>query len=224
MSEVISPEIIIYIFSWKRVSENARDVFDEIRKVHQNTYILNCDENFKMERENVIEVDDSYWYSKQFFTGLRHCVENFPGSYYMCLTGDVSPNANWKDIILRTQNAFVKYNAGVVAPNTDITWHVAKTKELEDNYWLVPNTDCTVWTLHPEIYNLLLKTDFEIVSKIGWGIDLIANNFSSKKSKLIIRDYNNIVMHPKDRGYGDEAIREYHIIQFKWEKEWKFIE
>jgi len=40
-----------------------------------------------------------------------------------------------------------KLNDGIVARNVDFTGHMDKTSEIEDNYWIVPNTDCTVWTL-----------------------------------------------------------------------------
>jgi hypothetical protein len=199
-------------------------VFDEISKVHSKTYILNCDEFYKMDRDNVIEANDSYYYSKQFFTCLKHCKENHPGSYFMSLTGDVSPVADWKSIIERSEDAIVKYGAGISAPNVDYTWHVAKNYPFTDNFWIVPNPDCTVWNLHPDVYNLLDKTDFAEVSKIGWGIDLIAVLFSKKLNKKILRDYKNTVQHPKDRGYTDDkAAIEYQQIQRSWVEKWQHL-
>jgi hypothetical protein len=176
-----------------------------------------------MDRENVIEADDSYWFTKQFFTCLRHCRENHPDSYFMTITGDVSPNADWKDIIDRTKLGIEKYNGGVVAPNVDWTYYDKKNFHVDDNFWDVPNPDCTVWTLHPDIYNLILKTDFENLTKIGWGIDKIAVKFAQRNNMKVLRDYTNTVLHPKDRGYGMEGFKELEVIEEKLEQEWQFL-
>ena len=69
--------LVIYIFSWKRVSQNSVDIFNEIKKVTNKVYLLNCNENFKIEDENVINLDDSYYFTKQFITAIDHCFKNF---------------------------------------------------------------------------------------------------------------------------------------------------
>ncbi len=213
---------IVYIISWKRVSENARNVFDAVKRVHDQTFILNCDENFSMNRgESVIEADDSYYFTKQMYTIFNHCNTRFPESHIMTITGDVSPIADWKGVIDRCMTGFKKHKAGIVAPNVDYTSHSDKIKDLDDNYSIVENTDCTVWTLKPCVYKFLLNTDIDKYNKFGWGIDWLLIKVCEKNDLLVIRDYSHTIQHPKDHGYGNEkAMMEYDQVKRKWEDEY----
>jgi hypothetical protein len=213
---------VVYVISWKRVSENARNVFDAVKNVNP-AYILNSDENFAMDRgDAVIQADDSYYFTKQMHTVFKHCAQHHPDAAIMTITGDVSPKANWKDVIDRCLLGFKTYNAGIVAPNVDYTDHTGRKTDLGDKYWTVQNTDCTVWSIRPCVYKFFLETDIIQYSKFGWGIDWLLIQVCDKYNLKVIRDYNNTISHPKDRGYGNEkATKEMQEIQSKWETDYK---
>ncbi len=216
-------DCIVYVLSWKRVSENARNVFDAVKKTHKATYILNCDETFNMDRgTSVLQADDSYYFTKQMQTVFKHCAQHHPFAAIMTITGDVSPKADWKDMIDRCMLGFQKFNAGIVAPNVDYTDHRTRKNELGDNYWTVPNTDCTVWAIRPCVYKFFLETDVINYSKFGWGIDWLLIKVCEKHALTVVRDYKHTIDHPKDRGYENyQANKEYQEIQKKWETEYK---
>ena len=213
-------DCIIYVISWKRVSENARNVFDAVKRVHDKTFILNCDENFKMDRgASVIEADDSFYFTKQMYTLFQHCSDHFPNSPIMTITGDISPDADWNDIIKRCMHGFKKYGAGIVAPNVDWTAHERHVdiKNMGDNYWTVENTDCTVWALKPCVYKFLLNTDVHTYSKFGWGIDWLLIQVCEKHNMPVIRDYKHTIKHPKDHGYENTTAEwEKQEVKNKW--------
>jgi len=209
--------LVIYIFSWKRVSQNSVDIFNEIKKVTNKVYLLNCNENFKIEDENVINLDDSYYFTKQFITAIDHCFKNFPNHNMMTITGDISPIADWNGIFERNLYAIEKLNTDVSAPNVDFTSHIKRNKLIQDNFWDVPNTDCTVWTIIPRIYKSILTTGIDKWNKFGWGIDWLAIQYSKKNKLKVIRDYNHTISHPKDTGYENkEAKKEYKKLMELW--------
>lgn len=213
--------LVVYIFSWKRVSQNSADIFNEIRKITNNVFILNCDENFTFENENIIELNDSYYFSNQFEAATKHCMKNFPNYNMMTITGDISPIADWRNILERNVYAIENLNAGISAPNVDYTAHTDKKNQITDNFWEVPNTDCTVWTLTPKIYKFIYNTRIYEWNKFGWGIDWLAVQLCKKYKIGIIRDYNHTISHPKDKGYENlQASEEFDKVIDLWNKEY----
>jgi hypothetical protein len=202
--------LAVYVLSWKRVSQNAIKIFENISKVKKDVYFLNCDENLSYTGDNVITCDDSYYYVKQFHTCVRHCIENHKDSYMMTITGDVGSDANWQDVFDRTLYGFQNLNAGVIGPNVNWTFHSHRFDEIENNFWNVNNTDCTVWALSPKIYNFILTFELEKWMKFGWGIDYIGVEYAKKCNLHVIRDYNNTIIHPQETGYvSNDAAHEY---------------
>jgi hypothetical protein len=211
-------KLVIYIFSWKKVTSNAIKIYDEVSKVHQEVWLLNCEENFKIERENVIQADDSYYFGKQMYTCLQHRKSNYNEEYaFMNIVGDVTPEADWRSIIDRIIYGFDYLKAGIVAPNVEVCGHPERYEEYKDNYWLVKNTDCTTWALHPIIANFLLVNDILKISKFGWGYDWLTIKYCNKKGLYVLRDYNNIVYQPPGTNYpSDKAEREFKKIKYLW--------
>jgi len=210
-------DIIIYILSWNKVTENAIELYNIISKFNKNTYILNCDETFIINEPYMIQCDNSYYFTKQFFKCINHCLENHKESYLMTVTADVSKNANWESIIKNCKYGLDNLNAGIVAPNINYTSHIKKNYIVENNFWSVPNTDCTVWAINPIIYEIILLTKLDVWNKFGWGIDWILVEFCKKKNMKVLRDYNNLIIHPKGTGYSDKmAKKEFNKVKKLW--------
>lgn len=211
--------IIIYILSWKKVTLNSLEIHKNISKIHDNVFIINCDENFISKENHIINCDDSYYFTKQIYKCIEHCVKYFPNFYIMTITGDISHVANWKNILQRCMYGFENLNAGVIAPNVDYTAWNTRCKKNIDNFWIVENTDCTVWCLHPLVYEFLLIFDIRNINKYGWGIDWILIDFAKKLGFNILRDYNNNIKHPKSTGYeSKEAKNEFKKLKDLYHK------
>lgn len=211
-------DLVIYIFSWKKVSYNAMKIYDEIEKVYNKVWIINCDENITMNKKNVIQANDTYYFGKQFYTCLKHLRNNYNENHtFMNITGDVNPNANWKSIIERIKYGFDNLNCGVVAPNVEYTAHHQKYEEFKENYWFVKNTDCTAWAIHPRVIKFLEEANLLNFSFYGWGIDWISIEFCKKNGMLVLRDYDNIVYQPKGTAYpSKKADLEFRRVKLLW--------
>ena len=213
---------VVYILSWKTVTLNAIKIYDEICKFHDKVYILNCDENFKIENRNVIVGDDTYFFTKQFFKCVNHCILNHKDSALMTITADVSADSNWSDVLNRCSYGLNNLNAGLIGPNINYTAWTKRHRHLRDNFWFVTNTDCTVWCIRPEIYTYILETGLDEWNKYGWGIDWILIEYSKKKHFYILRDYNNTIAHPRGSGYANKIAKsEFNRVKNLWNKHLK---
>jgi hypothetical protein len=198
-------DIHVYIFSWKKVTANATALYRAIGSVFPNTTFINCDETVTMPSDiRTIQCDDSFYYGRQFDTAIQHAPV---GAHVGCIVGDVDPVADWAQIATTMVAAFNKGTYGIIAPNVDYTWHVARAALIEKNIYAVPNTDCTCWFLHPKIVNTLRSLDIGSISNLGWGIDTIAIWESLKNRLYVGRDYDTLVRQPKGTAYNTAAAR-----------------
>jgi hypothetical protein len=193
-------DINIYIFCWKKVVENSVALYEEISKVCPNTFVINCDENTQMDQDKIkhIQLDDSYYYGGQFETAIK---ETPIGRVVACITGDVSPVANWGSIIQKAVDAFNTGKVGVFAPDVDYTFWTKKKRALWANLWEVENTDCTIWFIHPSIIEVMRPFPFKKICNLGWGADTVVNIECNTQNLLIARDYSEKVIHPHETGY-----------------------
>lgn len=193
--------IYIYIFSWKRITNNSVELFNKVSEYFPNTYMINCNENITLpidEKYN-IQLDDSYYYGGQFESAIKH----IPKDCIMgIITGDVNPNADWNKILNNMKKSFETNKIGIYAPNVDFTAHTGITKHLWDSLYEVPNTDCTCWFLHPIIVNKLANIPYFSLSNLGWGIDIIFIEECRKNNLYAVRDYSVIVYQPKCTAYN----------------------
>lgn len=201
-------DIFVYIFSWKKVTQNAISLYHQVCSVFPNAYLINCDEHITLSEfeaagisaDRVIQLDDSYYYGGQFETAIKHCPSD---KILGCIVGDVSPTANWGGIATNMLSCLNSGKVGVCAPNVDYTAHTTRAEHLWDDFYSVPNTDCTCWFLHPQLLCHQLKTiPYFALSNLGWGIDVIFIKQSLKEGLLVARDYSTIVHQPKGSGYN----------------------
>jgi hypothetical protein len=189
-----------FIFSWKKVTENALRLYDKASAVCPNTTFINCDENVDVLVKN-IHLDDSYYYGGQFEAAIRAVPE---GGSLCCIVGDVSPDANWSEIYEKAVNALETRHVGVYAPNVDYTWHMGKGRQVGNTLWEVENTDCTFWFIDADVVSALRNIPYRMLSNIGWGIDTIVNKESARQGKLVVRDYSELVRQPMGTAYNKD--------------------
>ena len=177
-----------FIFSWKKVTENALALFEKASAVCPNTTLINCDENVGVLVKH-IQLDDSYYYGGQFEAAIKAVPD---GSSLCCIVGDVSPEASWSSIYEKAVETLATQHVGVYVGNT---------------LWEVPNTDCTFWFIDADVVRVLRDIPYRMLSNLGWGIDTIVNKESVRQGKLIVRDYSDLVRQPMGTAYNKEKAK-----------------
>jgi len=180
-------DISVYIYNWKKVSNNSLTLHNNIIPIIKNTFIINCDENFKLNNNiNSIQLDDSHYFGSQYNHSIKHVKK---GSIFCIIVGDNIPNNDFNKIFNNALNAFNNYNIGIYSPNDKRSQHKTKLNNINENLFNVINTDCGFWFIHPQIVNKMRSIDYTI-SKYGWGIDIITIKEAKKQNLLVIRDYS----------------------------------
>jgi hypothetical protein len=193
-------EIHTFIFSWKKVTENALKLYEKASSISPTTFI-NCDENVRVVVNN-IQLDDSYYYGGQFEAAIKAVPD---GAALCCIVGDVSPEASsWLAIYEKAKEALSTGYVGVYAPNVDYTWHTSKGRQVGNTLWEVPNTDCTFWFIDAGVVRALRKIPYRLLSNLGWGIDTVVNKESARQGKLVVRDYSELVRQPEGTAYNKD--------------------
>jgi len=193
-------DIYVYIFSWKKVTVNAMNLYKALRKEFTNTIFINCDENYVIPVDvSGIQLDDSYYYGGQFETAIT----NIPSNKILgVFTGDVNPDADWSKMAENCIAAFNTEKIGVYAPDVYPTFHKSRNEFLWGSLYSVPNTDCTGWFIHHEIVAPLKDIPYFKISNYGWGIDNIFMKETRKKGKLVARDYGFKITQPVGTAYN----------------------
>jgi len=180
-------DIHVYIFNWKKVSQNSVSLWNLISPIIKNTWVINCDENFPLGPTIPhIQLDDSHYYGSQYNTAIKHVKK---GAIFCVIVGDNLTNNNFEVIFNKACNVFNTHAVGVYAPNDKRSVHTKKLEHIKDQLFNVVNTDCGFWFIHPTIVATLRNIDYK-VSKSGWGIDMITIKEARKKGMLVIRDYS----------------------------------
>jgi hypothetical protein len=194
--------VFIYIFSWKKVTENAKQLYSNISAVCPNTWFINCDENIQItDIPNVIQLDDSYYYGGQFETAIKHIPK---GNILGCVVGDVTPEAPWETIIANAINSFNTKKVGIYAPNVDYTWHTSRKQHLWESLYEVENPDCTCWFIPPHVYSLISILPYKKEANLGWGIDHICCSEARRNKLYVARDYSVTIYQPRGTAYNSQ--------------------
>jgi hypothetical protein len=198
-----SEDIAVFIFSWKRVSQQTPGLFRAVKTAFTDTTFINCDEHMTVPEDiqPCIQLDDRYYYGGQFQNAIRNCP---PGKIMCCIVGDVKEDGPWTAIRDNCVAAFNTGKVGIYAPNVDFTDHPGKGEKFMGDLFHVSNTDCTCWFIHPDIIRVLRPVEYMALSNIGWGIDVIAIRESHKRRLSIVRDYSVLIIQPKGRGYSND--------------------
>ena len=204
----------VYIFSWKHVTANARELYRNIASHFPQTFFINCDEHTSItdiSADRVIQKDDSYYYGGQFYTALQHMP---PGKILACVVGDVEPEADWAQIARNTVDAFNTEAAGIYAPNVYFTSWTGRNQPINiaKELYSVTNTDCTCWFIHPTLTNNLRCFDYYKLCNLGWGIDHIFCEEALRSHLYVARDYRVLVKQPKGTAYNQTIARTQMIL------------
>jgi hypothetical protein len=179
--------IYLYIFNWKKVSTNSLELYKKIAPIIQNTVIINCDESLILDSGiQHIQLDDSHYYGSQY----NHAIKHVDSTSIMCvIVGDNISDNNFDMIFRNAIHAFNTYTTGVFAPNDKRSYHNKKIRTIKDSLYVVENTDCGFWFLHPTLVAKLRNIEYSKCT-YGWGIDIITMKESMKQNLLIIQDYS----------------------------------
>jgi hypothetical protein len=176
--------ISVYIFNWKKVTNNSLKLYDKIKPILNDISIINCDETQKI--DGSIQLDDSHYYGSQYNTAIKHVKS---GNILCVIVGDNIPDNNFERIFTSALNTFNSYNVGVYAPHDKRSYHQTTLEKYTNNLFKVENTDCGFWFINPLIVSTLKNIDYT-VSKYGWGIDSLTINYAKKHRFLVLRDYS----------------------------------
>jgi hypothetical protein len=180
-------DLSVYIFNWKKVTENSLQLYKKISEIVKDTTLVNCDEHFKPKNKvKHVQLDDSYYYGSQYDVAIKQVA---PGKIFCIVVGDNISKSNFRLIFESAIKTFNNHNVGIYAPNDKRTVHTKKTAHYVDKLFQVPNTDCGFWFIHPAIVDRLRSIDYRL-SNLGWGIDIINIKEAQKQGRLVLRDYS----------------------------------
>ena len=202
-----------FIFNWKGKSENSKKIFFQLNSIFDKVKVINSDDHYCP--ENWINIGDEFYFSGQFKTALK----NFSGDILFHIQGDVSYD-RWEELVSDAIYYFKRYDCGIYSPNIDYTWYTTERFRIEDkrnllrhqNLDIVGCTDETVWFIHKDIINQFKDYNINLRNEdYGWGIDLALASISFLNKKLVLRDKNHKIIHPRGTNYDQEKAE----IQFK---------
>jgi len=202
-----------YIFNWKATLDNVLYYENKMKECNKNYKVVNIVEDYTY--PNWIQLDDSYYFTKQFNTA----IENFKGDFYFHIQGDVKTDIDFNEIENKMLEIYNKTNFGVYAPNVDWTFWDQKAIIANSNLEylkFVRTTDCSFWCIHKDIieeYKKYAKI-MEEHNKFGWAVDLLICALSYVRGRKVLRDYRYTVNHPTSTAYDktDAEIEMHNLV------------
>jgi GR25 family glycosyltransferase involved in LPS biosynthesis len=197
-----------YIVCWDDVHYN---VIDNIEKQFidygQPHKIINSG---NMKRDHWDNVGDIRYF-RQFYKALKEF--DFSNDFMIFICGDVSYD-NWAGHLDRANQVLSRYkNIHVYAPHfTNDPWHEGSTSlghfPEDKNLLISTNTNGIMYYLHRDIVLQMLEyfdhlyenTKLENMVS-GWGIDLVWSALAVMNNKIVVRDKQHIITHPKGSSY-----------------------
>jgi len=180
-------DISVYIFNWKKVTNNSLKLYEKINLIIKNIVIINCDENTILDNNIIphIQLDDTHYYGSQYNHAIKHIQEN----RILCvIVGDNIADNNFDTIFNSAINTFNNYKIGIYAPYDKRSDSKNLTATfLEGTLYEVSNTDCGFWFINPYIVSQLKHINYSL-SKFGWGIDKYTIDYSKARKYLVLRD------------------------------------
>jgi hypothetical protein len=218
-------DICIYIFLWKKISQNALKLYDNLSKTFNDIIIIDCDETNTIDIQNIIKLDDSAYYGKQFDTAIKNAKNN---KIIGIFVGDIDPNKinckQIKDNLLYSMN---NKNVGIYAPNDvrsddkSLVYVNLKNKtfdlgKIDDtDFFRTSYTDCTCWFFIPELITMMKNIDFS-KTNLGWGIDLSLIKLAINNGYNVIKDYSVNIYNPPGTNYKSDKARKEMISFYEY--------
>lgn len=157
--------INVYIFNWKKVSNNSLLLYKNISNIIKNISIINCDEFLILQNDiKHIQLDDSHYYGSQYDNAIKNVQDD---SILCIILGDNIPNNDFEKIFTSAIQTFNRHNVGVYAPNDKRCPYTNLLENIEGSLYNIQNTDCGFWFIHPRIVKKLKNLPY-YKSKYGW--------------------------------------------------------
>ena len=209
-----------YIVCWDDVNSN---VINNIEK-----QFIDCDQPHKV--INSGEIKQDHWdnvgdirYFKQFYKALKEF--DFSNDFMIFMCGDVSYN-NWQGHLDRANRVLSRYkNIHVYAPHfTYDPWFEGTTSlgsfKTDQNLLVSTNTNGIMIYLHRDIVIQMLEYFDYLYEQTkldgmvsGWGIDIVWSALAVMSNKLVVRDKEHIIEHPKGSTYDHgQATHENRVV------------
>jgi hypothetical protein len=176
--------ISVYIFNWKKVTDNSLKLYEKIKPIIRDTTIINCDETRVI--PGSIQLDDSHYYGSQYDHAIKHTKD---GNIFCVIVGDNICVDNFQDIFNAAIKTFNSHKVGVYAPHDKRSSHKSIIKKYDSSLFHVKNTDCGFWFINPNIVLKLKHINYS-VSKYGWEIDRQTIQYCKNQNFLVLRDYS----------------------------------
>lgn len=196
-----------YIISWDEVYNNVIEIEKNFIEYKQPYKVFNSGKPVV----GWVSLGDIRYY-RQLYKALEDFDYN-KYDYMMFVAGDIN-SSNWKKFFDKANSILNTLNVGVFAPHfTNSPWskevtHIANI-EADKNLSIASQTDGILYYLHKDIVKILLdyfiylEKEINILNiKSGWGMDYIWCALSISINKLIIRDSENIIIHPAGSSYS----------------------
>jgi hypothetical protein len=192
-----------FIFNWKNQFDKTCKIENSLNEIFEKVTVVNSDDDNK--KSHWLNIGENAYFTDQFYAALN----NFDGDVLFHIQGDVEYD-NWKKLIEDAKKYINYYNPGIYAPNIDYTWWTSDLVDLpikthHQNIKVVSHTDETVWFITKDTINEFYKRKIDFSkNKFGWGWDLVMISICFLNKKLVIRDYNHKIIHPKHTNYNKD--------------------
>ena len=195
-----------FIFNWPKQTKNALRLETELKKHANKVTVINSDDTFS--KLGWVDLGDDAYFTEQFCKA----VEMFDGDLMFHIQADAS-TTKMKELLDAAKKYYLKYDYSVYAPNINYTCHddrvvIENIKFTKDpNLKFVMTTDCTCWFICKKTINEFKKVFKDLYSantKHGWGAIRAMSSLSLSQKRLVLRDYNFTIKHPKGTNYSKE--------------------
>jgi hypothetical protein len=207
-----SPDIHIFIISWKGHHKNATFIANQLNDINDQVSIVYSDPdpkyNFKASCKLIKRSNDLFWGDK-----FKACLDNCESENMLIIHADCKYN-DWINLVIKYDKAIKKIpNLGVWSPKINYTFFSTELTSLftvdNTNYEIVCYLDGIVFGLSKIIQNRMNLARYQD-NKFGWGIDRMIACCALSMNKLLIIDKSIQVEHPKNSGYDRSDARKQH--------------
>jgi hypothetical protein len=200
----ISPDIHIFIISWKGQHKNAAFIANQLNDINDQVSIVYSDPDpeytLKANCKLIKRSNDLFWGDK-----FKACLDNCESENMLIIHADCKYD-DWINLVIKYDKAIKKIpKLAVWSPEINYTFFSTELTSLlsvnNTEYEIVCYIDGIVFGFSKIIQNRMQLARYED-NKFGWEIDRMIACFALSMNKLLIIDKSIQVEHPKNRGYS----------------------
>jgi len=138
----------------------------------------------------------------------EEAVSKFDGDVMLWIMADtILREPSYAPLIKTMRKVYATGDVWMYAPNLDYTsqvYNINRLKQHAVGVYEVCGTDLVFTSIHRNLLRLLPSVG---VNLRGWGYDYLMTHLANQMNKVVVRDYNFMVDHPKTNCYNHlEAI------------------